>query len=351
MTPRERMLTALDRGRPDRVPLDIWATGEVWQKLFAHFGTESVAEVKQWLHVDGFNHVDPVYAGPPIPTYPDGTVENYWGMRFSPQRYATGVYHEQSHCPLAFVQSVADLDRYPWPRADWFDFTTVREQCERQRDLPVMAGSFSPFYFHNLLRGLEQSLVDLAILPELTHVLVERLSDFHYAYCERLFEAAGGLIDITMFADDFGTQTGLMVSQAMVEEFHLPAYRRLSRLCRDHGVRVFHHDDGAIWDLLPGLIDSGVNVLDPVQYRCGPVDLDWLKDTHGGRLAFHGGVDNQEVLAFGTVDDVREEVRKCLRTLGRGGGYILAPCHNLQPVSPVENIVALYETAFEEGVY
>jgi len=94
-----------------------------------------------------------------------------------------------------------------------------------------------------------------------------------------------------------------------------------------------------------------VNVLNPVQYVCGNVDLDWLKDTYGDRLCFHGGIENQSILPFGTVDEVREEVRHCIRTLGRGGGFILAPCHNIQAVTPVENIIAMYDTAWEEGWY
>ena len=85
--------------------------------------------------------------------------------------------------------------------------------------------------------------------------------------------------------------------------------------------------------------------------RCGGVDLGWLNDTYGSRLCFHGGVDNQEVLPFGTVEDVVTETRKCIETLGKGGGYVLAPCHNLQAVTPVENIVAMYETAYVEGRY
>lgn len=351
MTPRERMITALDGGKPDRVPLDIWATGEVWAKLRAHFGTDDIAAIKAALHIDGFAGVGPAYVGPPIPTYSDGTTENYWGMRSRPVRYETGVYMELCYHPLASARSIKDLDDYRWPSPDWFDFSGVRQQCEERRALPIEAGYSAPFFFFNNLRGLEQSLVDLALDPEFSHAVIHRLCDFFYGFCERLFEAGGGLIDVTQLTDDFGSQTGLLISEEMFDEFFAPHYRRLARLMKDHGVRIFHHDDGAMWPLIPRLLDIGVQILNPVQYRCGNIDLGWLKDTYGDRLVFHGGVDNQQVLPFGTVEDVRAEVRKCLATLGRNGGYILAPCHNLQAVTPVENIIALYETAFEEGVY
>ncbi len=351
MTPRERMLTAIDGGRPDRVPLDIWATPEVWDKLKRHFGTDSLADLKRHLHLDGFHSVGPAYVGPPVQPQPEGWLADYWGMRYQRKDYGTGTYWEQVVYPLDYAETVADLDRYDWPTPDWFDWSTVRAQCEAHRDLPVMAGYWTPFFFHNKLRGLEKSLEDLALRPELAHALIGRLTDFYYGCAERLYEAAGGLIDIGQLTDDFGMQTGLMISLAMYDEFFAEPYRRLAELMRHHGVRIFHHDDGAMWELIPRLLDIGVAVINPVQYRCGPADLDWLKDTYGDRLAFHGGIDNQEVLPFGTVDEVIAETRKCLTTLGRGGGYILAPCHNLQAVSPVENILAMYETAWEEGVY
>lgn len=351
MTPRERMLTAIDGGVPDRVPLDIWATGEVWRKLQEHFGVTDFIEIKRRLHIDGFNSVEPRYVGPPIPQYDDGTIQDWWGMTYRPQPYGTGVYHEQVGYPLAFAQTVADLDDYAWPQADWFDFSTIRAQCEQRCDLPIMAGYSCPFFYFNKLRGLEQSLLDLALNPELVHAILERLCDFFYDYADRLYTAGGGLIDIGQLTDDFGGQTGLLISTAMFDEFFLPHYRRLAGLMHRHHVRIFHHDDGAMWALIPRLIELGVAVINPIQYRCGDIDLDWLNDTYGGQIAFHGGVDNQVVLPFGTVDDVVAETRKCLRTLGRGGGYVLAPCHNIQANTPVENILAMYETAFEEGEY
>lgn len=351
MTSRERTLAAIDGGKPDRIPLDIWATGEVWEKLKRHFGTEDIGQIRAALHIDGFAGVAPAYVGPDIPVHPDGITEDYWGMRYRPVQYATGVYNEQFHFPLAFAKTVADLDEYRWPRADWFDFSTVREQCEQRRELPIEAGYCAPFYYFNKLRGLEQSLLDLALDPEFSHAVIDRICDYFYAYCERLFEAGGGMIDISQLTDDFGSQTGLMISLDMFDEYFLPHYRRFAQLMHDHGVRIFHHDDGAMWALIPRLIDLGVHVLNPVQYRCGDIDLTWLKATYGDRIAFHGGVDNQEVLPFGTVEEVRAEVRKCMAALGPGGGYILAPCHNIQAVTPVENILAMYETAWEEGWY
>nr|MBP8954295.1 uroporphyrinogen-III decarboxylase-like protein [Armatimonadota bacterium] len=130
MTSRERVLAAIDLGRPDRVPLDIWATAEVWAKLQAHFQTEDINAIRRELHIDGFAGAGPAYIGPQVPTYSDGTVEDYWGIRSRPVQYETGTYYEMCHHPLAFAKTVADLDEYNWPSADWFDFSGVRAQCE-----------------------------------------------------------------------------------------------------------------------------------------------------------------------------------------------------------------------------
>lgn len=352
MTPRERMMAAIKGGKPDRVPLDIWATGEVWGKLQEHFGTQDIGQIKGELHCDGFAGVAPSYVGPPVPTYDDGTTEDYWGMRYAPMQYETGLYMEQVHYPLAFARTVEDLDDYNWPRIEWFDFGTLREQCETVREsLPIEAGYTAPFYYFNKLRGLEQSLLDLAMDPELSHAIIGRICGFFYDYAEAMFEAAGGLIDVSQLTDDFGSQTGLMISPAMFDEYFDAHYRRLAGLMKDHGVAIFHHDDGAMWELIPRLLDIGIDILNPIQYKCGDISLDWLQETYGDRLCFHGGIENQGILPFGTAEQVREEVRHCIGTLGRGGGYILAPCHNIQAVTPVENILAMYETAYEEGWY
>ena len=255
-------MTAIEGGVPDRIPLDIWATGEVWEKLKAHFGTEDLGAIQQALHIDGFSGVGPAYVGPAVPTHTDGATEDYWGMRYAAMRYETGLYMEQTHYPLAFARTVADLDSYAWPSVDWFDFSSVRQQCEAAGHLPIKAGYVAPFYFFNKLRGLEQSLVDLVADPELSHAIIDRICGFFYAFSERLYEAGGGLIDVGELTDDFGTQTGLMISTAMFDEYFAPHYRRIARLMKDHGLRIFHHDDGAMWELLPRLIDIGIDIRD-----------------------------------------------------------------------------------------
>lgn len=120
-------------------------------------------------------------------------------------------------------------------------------------------------------------------------------------------------------------------------------------LVHDAGAFVFHHSDGAIRKIIPDMIDAGIDILNPIQWRCKGMEREVLKRDFGDKVIFHGGMDNQYTLAYGSVEEVRQEVLDNLRILGEGGGYILAPCHNIQAVSPPENIVAMYETCYENG--
>ena len=140
-----------------------------------------------------------------------------------------------------------------------------------------------------------------------------------------------------------------MYSPAHIRRFLFPGMKRMIDLTKQHGSWVFHHSDGSIRDILPDLIDLGIQVLNPIQWRCRGMEREGLKRDFGEKLIFHGGVDNQHTIPFGTPADVRKEVEENIRILGDGGGYILAPCHNIQDNTPPENIVALYEAGLEFG--
>jgi uroporphyrinogen decarboxylase len=188
--------------------------------------------------------------------------------------------------------------------------------------------------------------MDPVLRPDFTRYLVQRLSDFFTEYHRRCYAAAPGLIDLTQVTDDFGSQAGLLIPPRTFDQFYRWTMERAIALAHSHGVLVFHHDDGDIRTLVPRLVQMGIQVLNPIQWRCGNWDLAALKAQFGHALCFHGGVDNQHTLPFGTPDEVRAEVRWLKATLGGDGtGYILAPCHNLQAITPLENILALYEAA------
>jgi len=349
MNSRERILSAINRKPVDRIPTDIWATNEVWVKLRNHFGES--ADIRRELHIDGFAGVGPEYIGPDLPQVSGEESVNFWGIRTKRVPHQGGAYDEQSFYPLASAQTIDDLMKYPWPQADWFDYSGMKVKAQEGCKTKAMqCGYMAPFYFHNLLRGLEQSLVDPLIDPEFTHYLVGRVSEFFFDHHRRMFEACDGLIDVAQVTDDLGSQTGPLISLELYKEFYAPHHKRFIELCHGFGIKVFHHDDGSCRPFLPLLTQMGIDILNPVQWICPGMDMVELKKEFGDRICFHGAVENQQILPFGTPDDVRAEVRHCIDSLASDGtGYILAPCHNLQVNTPVENIVAMYDEAWKYG--
>ncbi|GAB4437846.1 MAG: uroporphyrinogen decarboxylase family protein [Anaerolineae bacterium] len=349
MNHRERILAVIRHEPVDRLPTDLWATHEVFASLYDHFGVETVPALYDALDIDGIMNIAPPYIGPLLKKEGD-YFENVWGMGYRSQVYPTGVYHEQVYWPLAEAQTIADLQAYRWPSPDWYDYSALPALAAQYEGRAIECGYSAVFFYHNLLRGLELSLVDPYLNPDLTRYIVDRISEFFDEYHRRCFEAAPGLIDITQVTDDWGSQTGLLTSPAVFEAYYQPAMQSAMDLAKAHGIIVFHHDDGDMRPLLPTLVEMGIDVLNPIQWRCGNWDLAALKAAYAGRLCFHGAVDNQETLPFGTPDDVRAEVKRLIETLGSDGtGYIVAPCHNLQPNTSIANILALYEAARDYG--
>ena len=345
MNHRERILAAIRHEPLDRFPTDIWATPEVWEKLSLHFSASSRMDVYESLGIDGIFGVSPKYIGPELRTV-NGIHYNEWGMGYRVQEYGSGTYDEQVVYPLAQAETINDLEAYSWPSADWYDYSVIRETASQYHDRAIEVGYTAIFYYHNLLRGLGRSMIDPLEMPEFTEYLIKRLSDFFTDCHGRCFEAGRGVIDLTQVTDDFGSQTSLLISPRVFDNFYRPLIQRAIDLAISFGITIFHHDDGDCRPLLPRLVEMGIQVLNPIQWRCGNWNLVSFKDQFGDRLCFHGGVDNQQTLPFGTPEEVRTEVRHLAHTLGCDRtGLIIAPCHNLQPITPIENIVAMYDEA------
>jgi uroporphyrinogen decarboxylase len=345
MTPRERWLAVLNRERPDRLPMDYWATDEATQKLMKHLGCAEPWEMFERLHIDRPVRVTPRYAGPPIePGY------DMYGCRFKDVDYGTGLYSECVTHPLAQYDSVEEIARNTtWPTADWFDHSVIPDQIKGKEMYPIRGGGSEPFLTYKHLRGMEQAYVDLILNPNLVNYCLDQLFDFCYENTVRIYEQIPGQVDISYVAEDFGAQEDLLMSPKVIREFFIPRMERMIDLAHQAGAYAFFHSDGAVKKIIPDMIAAGIDVLNPIQWRCKGMEREGLKRDFGDQVIFHGGVDNQYTLAFGSVEEVREEVITNIQVLGEGGGYILAPCHNIQAVSPPENVVAMYETGYEYG--
>ena len=344
MTPRERWEAVLRREKPDRVPMDYWATGEATQKLLAYLECD-FDEAMRRLHIDIPLGVGGRYVGPEPP---EG--ENIFGLKYRAIDYGTGTYSEVANAPLADYETVEAIEKnYHWPSPDSWDYSHLPDAIKGQEHRPIKGGGSEPFLQYCQLRGLEQAMMDLVLYPEIVDYGLGKLFDLAYESTRRIYEAIPGQVLFSYVAEDLGSQHSLLMSREHIQRFLLPHMKRMMDLAHSADAYVFTHSDGAIREVIPDLIEIGMDVLNPIQWRLPGMEREGLKEDFGDRVIFHGAVDNQETLPFGTVEDVRQEVEANLRILGAGGGYILGPCHNIQAVSPPENIVAMYEVGYEVG--
>jgi len=344
MSSRERWLAVLNRQTPDRVPMDIWITTEGAAMLLQHLGCDPETALER-LHIDLPVNVEHRYAGPPLEPNTD-----MWGIRYKHVDYGAGSYEEAVYAPLAKYKSVEEIEaNYTWPNPDWFDYSHIPAMVEGKEDRIVRGGGSEPFLDYKRLRGEAQAFMDLIENPEIVHYCLDKMFELCYQDTLRIFETIPGRVSITYVAEDLGGQDGIMYSPEHIREFLFPRMKRMAELTHQNNSFVFTHSDGSFREVIPGIIDLGADVLNPIQWRCKGMEREGLKRDFGDRLVFHGGVDNQYTLPFGSPDEVRQEVLDNYAILGAGGGYILAPCHNIQSITPPENIMAMYEAGYENG--
>lgn len=344
MTPKERMLAVLTRQKPDRIPVYYRATEEAHQKLLKHLGCIN-DELYGRLHIDKEIAVYPKYVGTAIDYDRD-----IFGCSYRNVNYELGSYRECVGHPLASYETVEEIEaNYTWPSADWFDYSVIPEQVRDKEEYPISCNGWEPFLEYKYMRGEEQAFMDLILNPEIVHYCMGKLFEFYYEKTSRTFEVAKGKILLSDSSEDLGSQTGLLYSPEHIRTYFLPYHKRMIKLFHQSGAYAMCHSDGAIKNIIPDLIEVGMDILDPIQWRCTDMDREGLKKDFGSKVIFRGGMDNQYTLPFGTVEEVRQEVIDNISILGKDGGYIFGPCHNIQSVGPAENIVAMYETVYEYG--
>ncbi len=352
MNHRERVMAALRREEPDRVPFFYRDVPEVESRLCRDLGLPDREALLRHLDID-FRWVAPRYVGPPLSDPGTGRQRLIWGLEQQFVRFSGEAGYWEYVChPLIDCHDPAALDDYTWPRLEWFDFSALAGQADDSAGYAIMTapGPASPAIFQTPLQamvGEERSLTDLYLNPDFTHALIDRIMAFVHPFVDRMLEAAGGRIDLMRIGDDFGTQRGLLMGPAQWREFIQPPLRRLAQTARKHGARLYLHSCGAVRDLIPDLIETGVDVLDPVQVKAAGMVPAELKAEFGSRLCFSGGVDEQELLPRGTPAQVRAGVLELLDAMGPGGGFFVGPTHNFQDDIPTDNILAMYEAAGE----
>lgn len=380
---RERVKTALQHRQPDRVPVDFIATPEVWQKLVDHLkpdpGPVGASEYfdPAWEAILRLFETDcrllsyDQFCMPPdsmikpqakiewwqvltrsTPSrmfrqlLPDGTLYDIWGRAIRIVPNPSGAYEESADWPLQAATSVNDLRNYPWPEPDWWDFSPmpgVIAHLDSYQEYYIRFRIGSVFETAWQLRGLQEMLMDLALAPEIPLYIMERLTEILLENTRRVLDLVGDRLDMVYFYDDVATQNSLMISPQMWRKFVRPCHARLIELAKSYNLPVMYHCDGAIYPLIPEIIDLGVDLLNPIQTDAKGMAPEGLKEQFGDRLSFHGGLDIIKTLPRGSAEEVRAEVRERVRVLGRNGGYIVASSHHIQSDTPLENVLAMYE--------
>ena len=274
---------------------------------------------------------------------------NDWGV--GAKKSEDSIYHfTRRISPLENAETLNELIDYPMP-----DFTQSDSELDKQvadihsSNLAAAGqGDLTLFEMAWLIRGYEQFLEDLLLRPDFAECLLDRIFKIRLFMVKRL--AAAG-VDVLTCGDDVSCQRGMLINPELFRSFLKPRYDILIHTAKtiNKDLLIFFHSDGNPEAIIPDLIEVGVNILNPCQPECN--DFDMLKKTYGKDLSFWGAIGIQELLPFGTRDDIRREVRHLKETLGSGGGLLLGPTHVIEPEVPWENLVVLYEAIEEFGRY
>ena len=340
MNARERVLTALAHQRPDRTPRDFWAEEPAWNRLCQHLGCANREAILARLEID-LRHLNAEV--PAERALGEGVYQNYWGERYLYREGPWGPMREDIQGALAGARSLADLECFPWPSPDGFDYSKLKAQALRHESCALVYGFADIWQRPALVRGWEEMFVDMAERPEWVHCLCGKFTEFYLEDYTRAAEATGGRIDLYLLISDLGSQRGPLISSPMFTRFVAPYLKRMIDHIHALGARVLYHSCGAIRAFIPELIRLGVDVLDPIQPAGAAMAPESLAAEFGSRLCFHGGIDMQHLLPHATPKEIQREVRRYCETLGRSGGYILGPAHLFQPDVPPENVLAVYQ--------
>ena len=348
MNSRERVLGAFNRTGYDRIPIKHEGTPEINKLIMDHFG---LTNFEQLLRVvgDDFRYVDPLYVGPELRKFPDGSVEGYWGERYKYAEFEGGKYLESCYLPFANISSPENIDRSHFPTADWFDYSTISKQCQKIKDqgYAICFGTAGDMDFINSIaraRGTEQVLIDLITDDPVYLEIMDARFRFYFDMHERVLQAADGQVDFTHIGEDLGTQNSQVIDFDIFNKHFAPKFKKYFEMVHSYGARTMMHMCGCVRAFLPGLIDLGLDVYDVVQPTTPAMDIAVLKNDFGNSLTFCGSICVQSTLAFGSVDDVVKEVER-RKSLFPEGGLFLGPSHAIQVGTPIENIIALYRTA------
>ncbi len=342
---KERFKLTINHQQPDRPPIQIYVTPEIHDRLVEYFDGQDYNDL---FEVD-FRFVNPIGGPQPGLSDPGKGVDDrdIWGVGYKAvTNDAGGVYYEAVDLALARITTMDECNAYPWPDPDEYDYSTIEEQAERLKDFVVCVGNAGiPDIINGVGRGrgMEQVLVDIATQNEVGIAIIDKRVAFYYEWCKRCLEAGKGKIDVLCLGEDLGSQIGPTMSPATFDEFFRPRLQMFIDLAHSYGIPAMMHSCGSTRRLQSRLIDMGLEILDAVQPEPVEMDPESLKAEFGDKLTYCGMISTQKTLPHGTEEECRAEARHRIEVIGKDGGYIFAPAHAIQPDTPLNNVLAIYE--------
>ncbi|MCP4405743.1 MAG: hypothetical protein GY801_51635 [bacterium] len=347
MNSKERVMLTMSHQKADRVPINFRATQQIAQRLAKSICSDYLGILYHY-NVD-FREIVPPYIGPRLQKAADGSDIDLWGVGRKIAITESGNEERITINPLKDATTPDDIKQYNWPKAEWFDFSQVKPMCQDFKNYAIstpglhIEGYHGVFHLLTYLIGMEKAMMDLAVHPELIQTCIDEIMTFYRAYYERFFESAGGMVDFLFYKDDFGSQNSLLIGRKMFMKFFHPNIKALSDLAANFGAKMILHSCGSVMKLIPDFISAGVAVLDPIQVTAKDMDIRELKRRFGQELTFHGGIDVQHLMPYGSIEEIQTKTHETIEVLGEHGGYFFSPSHRFQPDTPIEKIKALYE--------
>lgn len=351
LTGRQRVLTALAHKEPDRVPFAIKKgnTPGFEQKFYEKTGSRDPSEYfdtdERTIEFESPGGLDKYRA------FHSDRVERFndWGVGF----IRGSMHHFDLFIPsLDNAADIKELEDYPLP--DYYD-KRCWEHLEKEvteyhaRDLAVSGFlEMTMFEVAWQIRGIENFLMDLYFKPDWVELLLDRILEIRLFMAEKLTRVG---VDVLKLGDDIGTQHGMMIPVKQWRQFFKPRLTKIIQHVKklNPSIYIFYHSDGNVAEVIPDLMDAGIDILNPIQPEC--LDPVMVKSRYGNKLTLWGTIGTQSVLPFGTLKDVEENVKERLNTLKAGGGLVLEPTHVIEPEVPVENLIAYVEAVKTHGYY
>ncbi len=356
MLSKERVLITFDRRQADRVPVNYMANDGIDRRLKDHFGLkpDDSEGLRVALGVD-FRGISAAYKGPRLHQPVPGSEVNVddWGIHYRWVAHETGGYWDYCDFVLRDADE-ATIAQWPMPSPDHYDYSVIAAQCAQMKDYAVYignAGMGDIINSNGMLRGMEQTLIDLITEEPAGLLLAKRRTEINLEVLRRTLEAAKGGIDLLWMGEDLGTQIAPIINPELYRKIIRPFHQQFIDLAKSFGIPVMVHTCGSSSWAYEDFIEMGVAAVDTLQPEACNMSPEYLKRTFGGRLAFHGCISTAGAVATGTVAETVETCRRTLDIMMPGGGYCFAPTHCLQDNSPTANVLAMYETARTCGTY